>query len=166
MDKYIKQLLLLHSKIILPQFGAIVIANEETGELMFNEYLSYDDGKLSALLVEESNMDLQEAQNKIAKFVRELKAEIDKGETYAIYQLGEFFKNKDGAIVFEGNTNPTKEKSAEKEVVSSTPVAPIETATPKKSESSELKEKHQQKDDKTTSKTEEKETPKESKPSD
>ena len=50
MDQYIKQLLLLHSKIILPQFGAIFIANEETGDLSFNEYLSYDDGKLSKLL--------------------------------------------------------------------------------------------------------------------
>jgi hypothetical protein len=103
MDKYIKQLLELYSKIILPQFGAIVIENEETGELMFNEYLSYDDGKLSALIEKESNMELQEAQNMVAKFVRELQLQLDKGETYTIFQLGEFSKNADGEFTFTGN---------------------------------------------------------------
>jgi hypothetical protein len=103
MDQYIKQLLLLHSKIILPQFGAIFIANEESGELSFNEYLSYDDGKLSNLLEKESNMDLQEAQNTVAKFVRDLKLQLDKGETYSIFQLGEFSKSDDGSFIFEGN---------------------------------------------------------------
>ncbi len=103
MDQYIKELLLLHSKIILPQFGAIVIANEETGELSFNEYLNYDDGKLSALLESESNMDLQEAQNRVAKFVRDLKLQLNKGETYSIFQLGEFRKDDDGSFIFEGN---------------------------------------------------------------
>jgi nucleoid DNA-binding protein len=103
MDQYIQELLLLHSKIILPKFGAIVIANEETGELSFNEYLSYDDGKLSNKLKSESNMDLQEAQNTVAKFVRELKLQLNKGETYSIFQLGEFSKDKDGSFIFEGN---------------------------------------------------------------
>ena len=103
MDQYIKQLLLLYSKIILPEFGAIVIVNEETGELSFNEYLNYDDGKLSSLLESESNMDLQDAQNSIAKFVRELKLQLNKGETYAIFQLGEFSKDKDGSFIFSGN---------------------------------------------------------------
>lgn len=103
MDKYIKQLLERYSKIILPKFGAIVIEDEETGELMFNEYLSYDDGKLSELLVKESNMDIQEAQNMVAKFVRDLQAQLSKGETYSIFQLGEFSKNDDGEFIFTGN---------------------------------------------------------------
>lgn len=102
MDKYIIQLLKLHYKIILPDFGAIVIADEESGELMFNEFLNYDDKKLAELLEQESNMNLQEAQNAVAKFVRELKYHLDKGNTYAIFQLGEFTKEKD-AYVFTGN---------------------------------------------------------------
>lgn len=102
MDKYIKQLILEFSKIILPDFGAITISDEESGELMFQEFLQYDDGKLAALLEEESNMNLQEAKNAVAKFIRELKYHLDKGDTYSIYQLGEFSKVKD-TYTFSGN---------------------------------------------------------------
>lgn len=117
MDKYIKQLLLEFSKIILPDFGAITISDEETGELMFQEFLQYDDGKLAALLEAESTMSLQEAKNAVAKFIRELKYHLDKGETYAIYQLGEFTKSENDEYVFHGNiktgmvTKPTEEDS-------------------------------------------------------
>lgn len=132
MDKYIKQLLERYSKIILPKFGAIVIENEETGELMFNEYLSYDDGKLSELLVKESNMDIQEAQNMVAKFVRDLQAQLSKGETYSIFQLGEFSKNDDGEFIFTGNLKTGGIQSAVAGP-SPSPVAPKEptpVATP------------------------------------
>ena len=103
MDKYLKQLLELHAKVILPSFGAIVVENEESGNLMFNEYLSYNDGKLDDLIVSESNMELQEAQNMIAKYIRDIQVQIDKGESYDIFELGRFFKNQDGDIEFEGN---------------------------------------------------------------
>lgn len=103
MDKFIKELLLKFSKVILPGFGAIVYEDEESGELMFNEHLSYDDGKLVKKLVEESNMDEQEATNALAKFIRELQHHLNKGETYSIFQLGEFRKSEDGEYLFLGN---------------------------------------------------------------
>lgn len=133
MDQYIKQLLLLHSKMILPQFGAIVIANEDTGELMFNEYLTYDDGKLSTLLEKESNMSLQEAQNDVAKFVRDLKLQLNKGETYTIFQLGEFSKKPDGSFVFEGNIKTGGESASDLASGPSPtpPIIPTPSPTPK-----------------------------------
>src|SRR5690554_5574960 len=130
MDKYIKQLLERYSKIILPQFGAIVIEDEETGELMFNEYLSYDDGKLSELLVKESNMDIQEAQNMVAKFVRDLQAQLSKGETYSIFQLGEFSKNDDGEFIFTGNLKTGGIQSAVAGPSPAAPKEPTPVATP------------------------------------
>ncbi|PKR80359.1 hypothetical protein CW751_09800 [Brumimicrobium salinarum] len=148
MDKFIKQLLELHSKIILPQFGAIVIEDEETGELMFNEYLTYDDGKLSSLIQEESKKDEQEAKNMVAKFVRELQAQLDKGETYEIFQLGTFNKNDDGEIEFIGNLKSAKTKETNKvipptplkdEKSTPKPVKDVVKEEPKKSNSSEVK---------------------------
>ncbi|RFC54994.1 SPOR domain-containing protein [Brumimicrobium aurantiacum] len=139
MDQYIKQLLLLHSKVILPQFGAIFIANEETGDLSFNEYLSYDDGKLAKLLEEESNMDLQEAQNSVAKFVRDLELQLNKGETYSIFQLGEFSKDNDGSYIFKGNikNNQTQEAISGP---SPTPIAEEKTDSKEKTEDIPTKE--------------------------
>lgn len=164
MDKYIKQLLELYSKIILPQFGAIVVENEETGELMFNEYLSYDDGKLSELIEKESNMDLQEAQNMVAKFVRDLQLQLDKGETYSIFQLGEFSKNKDGEFTFEGNlkTGHVTSASAEAEKpadVFTPPVVEVKKEEPiKKEEKPEIKKEISNKGEKKNIYVENKET--------
>ncbi len=128
MDKYIKQLLEQYSKVILPKFGAIVIENDETGELMFNEYLNYNDGKLDAIIEKESNMELQEAQNMIAKYIRDIQAQIDKGESYDIFGLGSFSKNKDGEVEFSGNI-----KTGEAKKVEST-AGPSPSPTPTKKE--------------------------------
>ncbi len=103
MDKFLRQLLEQNDKVILPDFGAIVIEDKEQGNLMFNEYLKYNDGNLDELLAKKSNMDLQEAQNSVAKYVRDIQLQLDKGESYDIYGLGSFSKNSDGEIEFEGS---------------------------------------------------------------
>jgi hypothetical protein len=111
MDKFIKLLLETENTVILPNFGAIVVENETTGALMFNEYLKFNDGKLDNIIVENSTMDIQEAQNYIAKHIREIQAEIDKGNEYSIFELGSFSKDKDGSIIFQGNINSKNDKS-------------------------------------------------------
>lgn len=145
MDKYILELIKLHSKIILPEFGAIVISDDETGEVMFNEYLNYNDNKLAELVEQESNMDIQEAQNAVAKFVRDLKYQLDKGENYTIYQLGEFYKEKE-EYMFSGNINtgksdrkaeslpPVFSKEVEEEIAKETTVERVKKEEPKKEE--------------------------------
>jgi len=105
MDKFIKLLLETENTVILPGFGAVVIENENTGKLMFNEYLSYNDGKLAQIILDNSNMSEQEVQNYIAKHVREIQITLDKGDAYAIFELGEFSKDKEGKIEFNGNKN-------------------------------------------------------------
>ena len=100
MNKYLQLLLQLENTVIIPSFGAIVLANEKTGDLIFNEYLKFNDGKLVDFIVEKSNMDEQEALNFIAKYVREINAQLDKGESYDMFGFGSFTKNKDRKIVF------------------------------------------------------------------
>ncbi len=125
MDKFLIELLQLNNSVILPDFGAIVIANENTGDVMFNEYLKFNDGKLIALLVANSTMDEQEATNMVAKYVRDIQIQLDKGDSYDIFGLGSFSKEQDGTIVFNGNIKPA-EKSTPQEFMgpSPTPVAP------------------------------------------
>lgn len=141
MDKYLKQLLEQYAKVILPSFGAIVVENEETGNLMFNEYLSYNDGKLDDLIVSESNMELQEAQNMIAKYIRDIQVQIDKGESYDIFELGRFYKNQDGDIEFEGNLKSGLSTESKKE--------PTKVAVKEKSEDKKEKQTEQKKEEPT-----------------
>ncbi|MBL1280158.1 MAG: SPOR domain-containing protein [Fluviicola sp.] len=100
MDKYLLEILKQVSTIIIPGLGALTITNQKTGEIMFMPYLKHDDGKLSAHISEKEGWDENEAKNLIAKYVREIQAELDKGEEYTMYQFGSFVKV-GGDIEFE-----------------------------------------------------------------
>lgn len=173
MDKFIKLLLETQNTVIIPGLGAIVLDDPETGKLIFNEYLKFNDGKLDAIIVAESNMDLQEAQNYIAKYVREIQTEIDKGESYDIFGLGSIKKDEEGNIHFEGNLNTkgTSQKTKKEEVQgpSPTPVKKEEKKTETKSTPPKEGKKTVSKDTKPSDKKEvasekdKKETPKASK---
>lgn len=101
MDKYIQELLAKNKSVILPDFGALTITDEETGEIMFNEYVRFNDGKLEAFIAEQEGIEKQDAANTIAKYVRDLELLLNKGETYDIFQFGRFIKQVDGSYDFE-----------------------------------------------------------------
>jgi len=93
--------LALNKSVILPEFGALSITNEETGEAMFNAYLKFNDGKLEKYIAEQEGIEKQDAANMVAKYVRDLELLLNKGETYDIFQFGRFIKRQDGSFDFE-----------------------------------------------------------------
>jgi len=100
MNNYLLQILKETKTIIIPGLGALTVTNESTGEIMFMSFLKHDDGNLAKYIAEKENMDLNDAKNLIAKYVREIQAEVDKGDKYSMYQFGTFSKV-DGEIAFE-----------------------------------------------------------------
>jgi nucleoid DNA-binding protein len=100
MDKYLLEILKDVNTIIIPGLGALTITNADKGEIMFMSYLKHDDGKLTSYIAEKEGMDENEAKNLVAKYVREIQIELDKGESYDMYQFGSFYKN-DGEIDFK-----------------------------------------------------------------
>ncbi|MFM7681746.1 MAG: SPOR domain-containing protein [Bacteroidota bacterium] len=100
MDKYLLLLLKEVNTIIIPGLGALTITNAKTGEIMFMSYLKYDDGKLATYIAEKENWDLNDAKNLIAKYVREVLAVLDRGESYEMYGFGTFLKDKNGDLNF------------------------------------------------------------------
>lgn len=101
MDKYLLELLKEVNTIIIPGLGALSIIDADKGEIMFMPYLKHDDGKLSGYIAEKEGMEVNDASNLIAKYVREILNTMDKGETYDMYQFGSFFKNDSGDIEFQ-----------------------------------------------------------------
>ncbi|HLP54641.1 MAG TPA: SPOR domain-containing protein [Fluviicola sp.] len=99
MNNYLLQLLKEVKTIIIPGLGAITLTNEATGEMMFMPYLKYDDGNLANHIANKEGWELNDAKNLIAKFVREVMAELDKGNSYDMYQFGSF-KKVDGEVDF------------------------------------------------------------------
>lgn len=92
MDKYLLELLKDVSTIIIPGLGALTITDKRTGEIMFMSYLKHDDGALINYIAEKEGMDQNDAKNLVAKYVREILAKLDQGETYDMFQFGSFYK--------------------------------------------------------------------------
>lgn len=118
MDKYLKLLLELENTIIIPGLGALMVTSDNTKDLMFNEYLKFNDGKLDKFITENSTMDEQEAKNFVAKYVREIQAKIDIGESYDMFEFGSFAKDKEGKVQFlpwDPNSNAQTESNKDKE---------------------------------------------------
>lgn len=104
MNNYLLQLLKEVKTLIIPGLGALTVTNESTGEIMFMPYLKFDDGTLAKHIASKENMEINDASNLISKFVREVTAELDKGNSYDMYQFGKFLKI-DGEIAFEAWTS-------------------------------------------------------------
>ena len=110
MNKYLIEILKLRTSVTLPGFGALMIANSRTGKIVLNQLLKYDDKVLAKFIAEKENIDLQEAQNMVSKFVKEIDLDISKGETYDIFQFGKLSKTENGSIVFEMDDSMKKEQ--------------------------------------------------------
>lgn len=122
MNKYFIQLFLEESTVIIPNLGALTVTNEDTGEIMFLPYLKFDDGKLADFIAKTEGVAKTDAENTIAKFVREIQAKLDQGESYDIFEFGSFSKNSEGEIEFtstpkEGNTSTESEPQVEESSV-------------------------------------------------
>lgn len=125
MDKYLLSILKEVNTIIIPGLGALTLVNEDKGEYMFMPYLKHDDGKLASFISEREGMDINDAKNLIAKYVREIQATLDKGEEYNMYAFGAFYKDGDDiAFRSSGEIEHAAEVKAEStpvEVIDSTP---------------------------------------------
>lgn len=95
MDKYLLEILKDVNTIIIPGLGALTITDYSTGEIMFMSYLKHDDGALVNYIAEKEGMDPNDAKNLVAKYVREILAKLDQGESYDMFQFGSFYKNDD-----------------------------------------------------------------------
>ena len=100
MNKYLLQILHEVNTIIIPGLGALTVTNSKTGEIMFMSFLKHEDGKLAKYISENDGISENDAKNLIAKYVREILAELDKGESYDMYQFGRFIKV-NGEVEFE-----------------------------------------------------------------
>lgn len=100
MNKYLIELIGIQNSVILPGFGALMIGNSKSGKVVFNPLLKFNDGALAKFIAQKDGIELQAAQNQVAKFVREIDAELSKGNSFDIFQFGKFTKKPDGTIEF------------------------------------------------------------------
>ncbi|WP_051568665.1 SPOR domain-containing protein [Crocinitomix catalasitica] len=100
MNKYLIDILKAQGSVIIPGLGSLMVPSQKSGKVVFNPHLKFNDGSLAKYIAEKEEIELQDAQNKMAKHVREIEAELGKGNDYAVFELGVFTKNTAGDIVF------------------------------------------------------------------
>jgi nucleoid DNA-binding protein len=140
MNNYLLLLLRDLKTIIIPGLGALTLTNEATNELLFMPFLKYDDGTLSKYIAEKEGMEVNDAKNLIAKFVREVLAELDKGEQYDMYQFGSFSKVNNEIVFKQWETKAPvlqEEKVVFEETKETTVVSPEVITEKEKTEADE-----------------------------
>jgi len=168
MEKYILQILENNSRVIVPEFGAFIIKQKNPLNIVFNEFLQYNDGVLVDTVAKSEGIDRDSAKKLIDDFVKEINQKLDKGNPYMIDQLGALIKSSTGKISLEKSPpeksekgtetkltekKPTQEKSV-KETEKTKPETKEETDT--KSQSEETKQEAEQPPKETEKKVEEK----------
>jgi nucleoid DNA-binding protein len=127
MDKYLLEILKEVNTIIIPGIGALTVTNNQTGEVMFMSFLKHDDGNLAKFIAAKEGIEVNEAKNMIAKYVREIESLLNRGESYDIFRFGSFHKATDGEIIFNQWSSDASAEVEKKEEYPKGDVAAVET---------------------------------------
>jgi len=105
MEKYILDLISENNRVIIPNFGAFIVSKENGVSILFNNFLSFNDGLLVNYLAEQKGIDTIVATDQVFEFVDQLKKELDELGTYTIKKLGTFKKDENGILRFQQDDN-------------------------------------------------------------
>ncbi|MCW3805212.1 SPOR domain-containing protein [Plebeiibacterium marinum] len=101
MEKYISELIQENNRVIIPNFGAFIISKENGVSILFNNFLSFNDGLLVNYVAEQKGIDTIVATDQVFEFVDNLKKQLDEQGVYAIEKLGVFKKDENGILRFQ-----------------------------------------------------------------
>lgn len=152
MEKHILSLIKENNRVIIPNFGAFIVAKEKGFTILFNNFLSFNDGLLIDYVVSSEQLSKEEATQKVETYVERVKEELDTQGRYQIEGLGTFTKDNTGILRFiqsedindledstdsepelldiDSSTKDSEEPKAEEKPVEETPVSASIKETP------------------------------------
>jgi len=121
MEQYILDLIKENNRVIIPNFGAFIVAKEKGFTILFNNFLSFNDGLLVDHVMTKENIDKAAATAKVDAYVEKLKETLDSTGLYSISGLGTFTKDTNGILRFaqseDINTDTIQETQKEEELL-------------------------------------------------
>jgi nucleoid DNA-binding protein len=100
MIQFIKELLNKNNRVIIPNFGAFIVSQGNVDKILFNNFLSFNDGLLSGYLAETKQIEKSDALIQINEFVEEIRASLESTSEYNMLGLGIFTKDHQGILRF------------------------------------------------------------------
>lgn len=113
MDKIILKLLHENGRVIVPDFGALIVKQKSPFTVIFNEFLQYNDGALITAITEVQKIERDDAANKVKEFTKEIQDKLSKGEEVTLQEVGVLTKSSTGKISLKeigatGKASPNK----------------------------------------------------------
>lgn len=118
MDKKIVSLLDSNLRVIIPEFGAFIIRQQEPRVVVFNELLKNNDGLLIEYIIKTENVEPDIAEQMLADFISQVTRTIDSGKVFEIAGLGKLWKDKSGRLSFtpENESIPVEDEVVERPI--------------------------------------------------
>lgn len=126
----LKQLILRHRRIVIPEFGAFIKKESPNGEmLVFSPFLRKDDGMVTDAIVREYGLETDDARTMVAEFVAHLKQSLASGHYY-IEGVGMLISDTNGTIVLKENEMPESEIVLTESIPEPEPIQPAPQPIP------------------------------------
>lgn len=100
MEQYLQELIKENNRVIIPSFGAFIMAKEKGFSILFNNFLSFNDGLLVDFVSEKEDLNREAALDKVMHYVEQLKRTLDSSGFYTLKGLGTFTKDANGILRF------------------------------------------------------------------
>lgn len=127
MDKLILKLLKDNGRIIIPDFGALIVKQKSPFKVIFNEFLQYNDGALINSLAEQEGINKDEAAQKVKQLTKELESKLGSGQKITLDEIGTLARSTTGKITLSDSAENTPSTEATKpEVKEQSPKKEIE----------------------------------------
>lgn len=105
MDEKIVSLLNNNLRVIIPDFGAFIIRQQEPRIVVFNEMLKNNDGLLLDYIIRKENVEQEIASQLLNDYTTQAYKILDSGNTFTIDGLGELQRDSYGRINFRPSDN-------------------------------------------------------------
>jgi nucleoid DNA-binding protein len=130
MEKYLQELIRNNNRVIIPDFGAFIVSHDKGQHILFNNFLSFNDGLLVSHICDAEGINSDKALERIQKFVDLIKEALKKNEQFKIAGIGTLNQKEGGTLAFdaeatENGKEEMKEKSTKKNQIleSNTPTS-------------------------------------------
>ncbi|HAM97904.1 MAG TPA: hypothetical protein DCQ26_04775 [Marinilabiliales bacterium] len=101
-SSYLKELIDHNNRIIIPDFGAIMIQDTPEGkQITFNDFLKFNDGLLVNQIIKAEKTSKNQATEKIKEFIKEVEKSFSNSQPYELAGIGFLVKDSHGNIRFE-----------------------------------------------------------------
>jgi hypothetical protein len=100
MENYILNLLKENSRVIIPEFGAFIIRQQNPPEIAFNALLSFNDGILSEYVSHKAGITFAEASAKVSDYVEKLNIDLKLHNRLTFNEIGWVWLDESGEKQF------------------------------------------------------------------